>query len=386
MASIYLLRRDPAAAPATTAALTGLGLVVTTVAAVAGAGAALGVGALGVPGLLGVVVLACALLAAATVAVEQAGATLLGLGLNQPYAATEAIRGFGILVGTAVSLAVSPSPTGFVVGAALGLLAATFFARSRLRRVTGSLRPTIASPTWREALGYGLRGQVGNVLQFVALRLDLVLVAAVLGPVAAGIYLVATRVSEVVTQIANAASMLLFPAVAGQAAVAGRTAGDGPGGAAGGAFTASTIRSVALAVAGSAVVVGIGSWLFLPLVFGAEYAAGLPALGLLLVAAVPLSVGRLLASDLKGRGRPGLVSLAAVVGLAITVAGNLALLGEWGIEAAAAVSIAAYGANAIGLALAWRRIGAGSLGDLVPGPADGAAVLRRARESIRRRG
>jgi stage V sporulation protein B len=373
MATIYLLRRDASAAARTTGALAGLGLVLLIVAAAAGVLAAVTVGVAAVPGLVGSVVLVTGLLAAATVGVEVAGAGLLGHGLNRLYAISDAIRSTGILVATVIVLLVNPTATGFVLGIAVGLIAAATFAAYGVARAVGWIRPFVDRRIWGDALRFGLRGQIGNILGYVALRLDLVLVAGILGAAPAGIYLVATRVAEVVTQIANAASMLLFPAVARQ----DRDAGT--------AFTARTVRVVVIAVVAAAIAVGIGSWLFLPLVFGAEYAAGLPALGLLLVAAIPLSVGRLLGSDLKGRGRPGLVSIAAVLGLVITVFGNLALLPPWGITGAAAVSIAAYGANAIALALAYRSVTGGALGQLVPRPADAVAAARAAAALVRRR-
>ena len=232
--------------------------------------------------------------------------------------------------------------------------------------------PAVELAVWREALGYGLRGQIGNVLQYFTLRLDLVLVAAILGPAPAGIYLVATRVSEVVTQIANAASSLLFPAVAGQQDRAST------------AFTAAVIREVTIVVAASALAVGISAWFWLPVVFGSAYTSALPALLLLLVAAIPLSVGRLLAGDLKGRGRPGLVSAAAVTGLVIMVVGDLRFLEQGGIEAAAIVSIVAYAANAAGLILAYRAVTGGPVSALVPTPADGLSIGRRVMAVARR--
>ena len=252
------------------------------------------------------------------------------------------------------------------------MVVAAAYALVFARRVTGSVMPAVDLAVWREALGYGLRGQLGNVLQYFTLRLDLVLVAAILGPAPAGIYLVATRVSEVVTQIANAASSLLFPAIAGQSDRAST------------AFTNAIVREVTILVVVSALAVGIAAWFLLPLVFGADYATALPALWLLLVAAVPLSVGRLLAGDLKGRGRPGLVSAAAVTGLVIMVVGNLLLLERGGIEAAALVSIVAYGANAVGLILGYRAVTGESMMALMPTPADAVDIGRRVMAVARR--
>lgn len=70
-------------------------------------------------------------------------------------------------------------------------------------------------PVTAEGLGIGLRRQVGNVLQFLNLRLDQLLVPAVLSLSSAGVYLIAVRVSEALAQISGAAGSLIFPEVAG---------------------------------------------------------------------------------------------------------------------------------------------------------------------------
>lgn len=62
----------------------------------------------------------------------------------------------------------------------------------------------------------------------------------------------------------------------------------------------------------------------LGVVFGASYRRGTWALVLLLVAILPLGLGRILSADLKGRGRVGVVSIAAGVGAAVTVVADVA--------------------------------------------------------------
>jgi O-antigen/teichoic acid export membrane protein len=372
MSSIYLLRRPHAVTRQMAAALTGLSLISVAVAAVAGVLAAVAVGTVAVDGLLGATAIATGALAAATVAVDTFGAQLLGLGQSRRYTIAEGIRSLGTLLGVAVVLIVVTSAAGYALGLAAGMAVAAAYAIRCARRVTGSVLPAVEVAVWREALGYGLRGQFGNVLQYFTLRLDLVLVAAILGPAAAGIYLVAARVSEVVTQIANAAASLLFPAIAGRQE-RGSTE-----------FTNAIVREVTILVAASSLGVGVSAWFWLPLVFGADYASALPALWLLLVAAIPLSIGRLLAGDLKGRGRPGLVSAVAVIGLVVMVVGDLLFLEQGGIEAAAVVSIVAYGANAAGLVLVYRAVTGASLVALMPTPADAVNIGRRVIAGARR--
>ncbi len=364
MSTIYLMRRAGFEMGRLIAALAGFATGAITLAAIVGTAAAVGVSLAGVEGLAGATALATGLLAASTVAVEASGSQLLGLGLSREYAVTEGVRAVGALIGTVIILLVVTTAAGYTVGMATGLLAAALFAAWRVRRAVPWGRPVYDRRIWGEVLGYGIRGQVGNVLQYFTLRLDVVLVAAILGAASAGIYLVATRVSEVVTQVANAAATLLFPVVAGQ--------GDQRDT----AFTERTVRVVATLVILSALAVGLAAIPLLALIFGDEYAAALPALQVLLLAAVSLSVGRLLAGDLKGRGHPGLVSAASALGLVIMVLGDLVILPLWGIIGAALMSLVAYTATAIGIALGYRWVAGASLRALVPRPSDVELIVR----------
>ena len=66
----------------------------------------------------------------------------------------------------------------------------------------------------REALSMGVRGQAGNILQFLNLRLHILIVSTLVNVEAVGIRLVAVRASESVVQVANAVSSFIFPHVA----------------------------------------------------------------------------------------------------------------------------------------------------------------------------
>ena len=369
MSTIFLMQRRVDRQRSLVDALSGLGLLAFAASAVFGVIAAVAVGRLGVPGLIGATVLATGVVAAATVAIELAGAQLLGIGASRAFAVTEAIRSVGILAASAAIMLVVGTAAGYLAGMAIGLLIAAVYALWVAATRIGRPRPRVDVGLWSEALRFGLRGQVGNVLQYFTLRLDLLIVAAILGAVPAGIYLVATRVSEVVTQIANAAATFLFPTVAGRGAAADP------------AFTATVVRRVTVLVGAAALIIGIGSFWLLPIIFGPTYAEALPALWWLLLAAIPLSIGRLIQGDLKGRGRPGTVSLAAALGIGLLVGGDLLVIGAWGIVGVAAVSAVAYGANALALAVAFRSITGAPMRTLIARPGDVTDLIRAGRRA-----
>jgi stage V sporulation protein B len=299
-------------------------------------------------------VIAAAALAASIVAFELFGALLLGHDRRTAYLVVQAIEGVGsFAVVAAVFLAGGATAAGYVLGSAIAAFVAALFAIVVVQRIVGGRPLAYSAAFTREALALGLRGQVGNVLQMLNLRLDLLLVPVLLTLDAAGVYVIAVRMSEVVAQIASAAAAYLFPAVSRSAAT--HTA-----------LTERTVRVTLVIIVAVGIVIAALAPVLLTLFFGPAYAAGTDALRITMIAMVPLAVTRLMASDMKGRGRPGLVSVSAAGALAATVAFALLLIPAYGIVGAAAASVIAYSAGAAVLLVAYRRVTGSPLGRLVP--------------------
>jgi len=117
----------------------------------------------------------------------------------------------------------------------------------------------------------------------------------------------------------------------------------------------------------------------LRLAFGPAYATGATVLSILLVATVPLSVGRVLAADLKGRGRPELVSFSALGAVAATIVFDLALIPTLGLVGAGIASVLTYSVSTVALLAGYRAVTGGRLAALVPRPADVAYVVAAVR-------
>lgn len=316
---------------------------------------------------------AAGLLASTTIAFEFAGALLLGGGSGRAYVVVEAVRGWGAFVGVAVLLGifvrgadavVSGMASGFALASMVGL---AFTARQ------APLRPRYDRALTRAALAFGVRGQVGNVLQFLGVRVDLLLVPALLDLQLAGIYFVAVRVSDLVGQVGTAAASFVFPVVAGQ-----EDRDDT-------AVTEQVIRTTMIVTVVSGLLLGVAGGTVIPAAFGEEYAAALPSLWILLVAVVPLSVGRLLAADLKGRGRPGLVSISGAVSVAASLALDLVLVPAWGIVGAAVASVLAYSLTTAVLLVVFRGVTGGRVRSLIPGSSDLRLLSSRVADRLARR-
>jgi Na+-driven multidrug efflux pump len=97
---------------------------------------------------------------------------------------------------------------------------------------------------------------------------------------------------------------------------------------------------------------------------------------------LPLALSRMLGGDLKGRGRPGLVSLSTGLALVITVIGDLALIPRLGIDGAAVASLLAYTAGAAVLVVSFARVTGASPLQLVPGVRDAVALAARGRSLL----
>ena len=328
--------------------------------------------ALVLPGHSPDVLIAAAALAPAMVAFDVGSAVLLGLHARGRYMLVEVIRTLATLGATAAVLLIGVrTEQAYVLATAAASATAALVAWVGVARIVGPLRLRVDRLFVRDAVSMGTRGQVGNLLQFVNLRLDLLLVSAFLRVEAVGVYLVAVRVAEVVVQVANAVAALTFPRVAAQADLAD---------------TASTERATRVTLAIVAISAGLLALVAEPVLvvtFGEGFRSGTVALRLTLLAMVPLALARILTGDLKGRGRADLVSIANVVGVVLTAGLGLSLIPALGIEGAALASLGAYSGLTLALMLAYRYVTRAELRRLVPRPADARLLWDIGRRTLR---
>jgi O-antigen/teichoic acid export membrane protein len=365
IAGIYYLGRRPEEQRAVVARIVTLGAGAAVLAAVVSAVGCLLLADAVLAGASASLIGAVAALGAVILVFELLGGLLLGLHQRGAFIVVQGVEAIGSLALTALVLvAVDRSATGYLAAAALGYAVAGIVAAGAIRARIGPIRPSYAPRFAREALAMGVRGQVGNVLQYLSLRLDLLLVAGLLDLRAAGIYFVAVRVSEVVSHVANSASAFLFPQVAAQAEARDTRATE----------QATRLTLLTVLIGGGVLALLVEP--LLSLAFGAEFVSGAGAVRLTLLAMIPLTVTRLLSGDLKGRGRAGIVSWGALVGLVATVGLDLLLIPAFGIVGAALASILSYALAAGFLVIAYRRITGSSASGLAPRPSDLGVLAR----------
>jgi O-antigen/teichoic acid export membrane protein len=310
-------------------------------------------------------ILAATAVASGIIAFELSGSLLLGLGRHRVYLIAQVIEGIGSLCIAAAILLFWASAPGYVASVAIAYWGAALPSTLAACRAVGWRRLRWDAAYARDAMSMGWRGQIGNIFQFLNLRFDHVLVAMLAGLSAAGVYLIASRVAEAIIQVASASGTLLFPHVA-----RGRSQDT--------SLTERTVRLTLVVVLILAAGVFVAASPVLTIAFGAEFERGATALRILVLAMLPLTLVRLLAGDLKGRGRAGLVSLGTALGLIASVSLNLLLIPTYGVEGAALASLAAYAAAAAVLVFAYRAVTNRDPRCLVPRLSDATALVIQA--------
>ena len=198
-----------------------------------------------------------------------------------------------------------------------------------LRRVV-TVRLLWNWPVLKDCLRLGIKGYLANLFQFFNYRLDVLLLSFFMGVTAVGIYTTAVATAEVLWYMPEAAATVLFPRTAGTSEEEARS------------FTPMVSRTVSPWTLAWGILLALLSYPVVILVFGGQYAAAVRPLQLLLPGVVMLSLGKVLASDLGGRGLLLYNTISSLVGLIATVALDLLLIPRWGINGAAVASSISY--------------------------------------------
>jgi len=194
----------------------------------------------------------------------------------------------------------------------------------------GLLAPRWNSAVARSVLSFGLKGQVGNILQFFNYRLDMLLVNYFLGPAGVGIYSVSVRLAEILWYFPNAVGFVIFP----------KAATDRPESM--NKFTPRIVRfTLALSVMGAIALTIVGAPL-ISVIFSYRFASAYIPMLALLPGAVFLGAGKVLTSDISGRGYPQYNSISSGLALILTIILDLTLIPGHGVLGASIASSIAY--------------------------------------------
>lgn len=199
-----------------------------------------------------------------------------------------------------------------------------------IRRTGGRIRPRWDLPVMRTTLSFGLRGYIGNVLQFFNYRLDMFLVNYFLGPAGVGIYGASVRLAEMLWYLPNAVSFVIFPKAAATRPEAMNR------------FTPRVFGfTLGLTILGGVVLAALGRFLILLIYSSAFLDAYIPMLALL-PGVILLGGAKVLTNEIAGRGFPHYNSINAALSLILTVILDLVLIPRYQILGASLASSVAY--------------------------------------------
>ena len=212
----------------------------------------------------------------------------------------------------------------------LGLL------RKRLRAGPGWWKPSTGN-YMRDALRYGYKAHLSNLLTFLIYRIDLFLVNFFSGPAAAGVYFVAVRMTELLWMPSQAISTVLIPRLSELSHDEDKRRG----------LTPLIARFALWLTFAGALVIAALAYPLTKILFGAEFTAAVSAILFLLPGIVLGAGGRVLANDAAARGMVGINMVSAAVIVVVNALGNIALIPSYGIDGAAAATSFAYAVNFI---------------------------------------
>ena len=199
-----------------------------------------------------------------------------------------------------------------------------------LRRGGGILKPSWSYSLLRPTLSFGLRGHIGNVLQFFNYRLDIFIVNFFLGPAGVGIYTVTVTLAELLWYLPNAVGFVIFPKAAATKPEEMNV------------FTPRVVRITIGLTALGALGLGIVGRPLINFVFSSAFIDAYIPLLVLLPGVVLLGGSKVLTNEIAGRGYPHYNSLNAALALVVTVVLDLLLIPRYGVLGAALASSIAY--------------------------------------------
>jgi O-antigen/teichoic acid export membrane protein len=192
------------------------------------------------------------------------------------------------------------------------------------------LRPKWSWRLTREALSFGLKSYLQNMVGTLNYRLDVYLLAYLLTPEQVAFYGVATSLAEVAWHIPNSVGTVLFPRLSHAPLDQVHQ------------VTAKVCRNT-LALAGCTVLGLLSAgWILVPTLYGPAYQATIPPLVILLPGVLSMSLYKVLTRNYSSRGRQQMSILASGLALVVNVGLNWWLIPLWGVIGAATASTTGY--------------------------------------------
>ena len=242
-----------------------------------------------------------------------------------------------------------------------------------IRRIVGGISLQIARDYLRDALDYGLKTYLGNVIGFLNYRIELFILGFLMPAAALGFYSVAVGLAERLWLVSQSAATLIFPVISAEKDEQKRNE-----------FTPIISRNVLLiTLIGAIVLFFLSPWLIV-LLYSQSYLPTVQLFRILLPGIVFLSASRVLANDIAGRGKPLLNTYVGGLGLVVQVILNLVLISKIGVAGSAWATSISYALIFMVRVLVYSRVSGNTYAKIIlPQKTDLVLYQRLVRESWR---
>lgn len=182
----------------------------------------------------------------------------------------------------------------------------------------------------KKSLFFGIKSQIGLLLNFFERRLDYFIINIFLDPIQVGYYSVAVVLAEIPWYFPNAVGTVIFPEITS------KKKNDAY------QYVALITRNTIAITIIILIVVGLCASPAIKLIFGNRFLASVSSLLILLPGILGLAINRVICAGFSGTGRPELGTLTVVFSSITTVILDFLLIPSMGINGAALASTISY--------------------------------------------
>ena len=199
---------------------------------------------------------------------------------------------------------------------------------------------------------FGLKGYLGNVIQFFNYRIDIFLISMILSNYASvGYYSISVALAESLWYLPGVVGTLVF------ARTPGLTDEDKN------RSTPIICRNTFFITIILSIILFITANYIILILYGPTYLPAVKPLWVLLPGVIALSVCKVLSNEIAGRGKPMINTYAAIISLAVNIPLNLLFIPQLGIIGSALASSIAYFVSAIIVLVSFLKISGNSISD-----------------------
>lgn len=183
----------------------------------------------------------------------------------------------------------------------------------------------------KDFFSYGLKVFLGNVMAFLHLRVDIIILNSYLNPTAVGHYSVAVGVTEQLWMLPNSAATILFPRITSEKDETIKKN-----------VTAILCRNILFLTLIASFILFLISKPLIIILFSDQFLKAVLPLQILLAGTFMSSGAKILGNDMSARGKPMINTYTNIITLVVNVVLNIIFIKNYGIAGVAFASAISY--------------------------------------------